>query len=265
LNQTTDQTEIRRLQQQINQLEQQLKNLPPPVPHPLPPPVPGQKQLTISYKGSVGDQHEYLNLNNPQERVLIASNNSLLAGTDLTIKGNHYVLNFAEKDIALDPTGRYIIEANNTNFTLTPAYQPPPPQPEPEPGPTPPSPDRQPDDREDGGPNPFPSEEPNSNSSPKRIEGVFYVSYIGEDYITFSTGSKFNNPNAIELSISRKNPQLAGKKIGDGKKESDYAEIPKCRISFLVSSANQLTTNAFGDYVFEEDFNDFELAPLNYY
>lgn len=77
------------------------------------------RQLTIKCNGAAGGKCEYINIANPQERILIDTKNKVFYFDDaLYIKDNQYIISFNEAD-AVKKGNNFIFDENNNKFTLT--------------------------------------------------------------------------------------------------------------------------------------------------
>jgi hypothetical protein len=129
LQKETNATKKQELEQKKKDLEQQIKNLGGtnnPKNPPLPNPSKTHRQLTIKYNTEVGGKHEYINISDYKERILIDTKNKIFASkNDLYIKDNHYNFSFDEED-AEKKSSSFIFDENNDKFQLTPISSSPP-------------------------------------------------------------------------------------------------------------------------------------------
>jgi len=124
-------TKKQELENKINETKQQIQNLggstTPPTPNQNPPtknPPKTNRQLTVKCNGAVGGKCEYINIANPQERILIDTKNKVFYSNNaLYIKDNQYTISFNEED-AVKKGNNFIFDENNDKLQLTPISPP---------------------------------------------------------------------------------------------------------------------------------------------
>nr|CAG8433652.1 12614_t:CDS:2 [Entrophospora candida] len=242
----SDEAEKQRLQNIIVNKNQQIQNLlnnnPNQGPNQNPPLPPGSTKgrLTLSYNGEVGGKHEYININNGSERLLIDKKNPIFAsGTNLNIKDNHYIFTFDKKNIAKNDLNNYIIDENKTDFSLNNAYAPPPPV----------------DPKENTGPEQQPRKKPNSN-------GFNFDNFNREE----PNGRNWTSSGDYEV-----NEKFKG--MGIGLDEVEFlATHPSSTKSIKISKNNPLISKIGLDRIVDHYFwikfhkgNDNGLLGISYY
>jgi hypothetical protein len=136
LQKETDSTKKQELEEKKKNLEQQIGRLggsnAPSNPNQNPPsknpPQKTSRQITVEYNTTVGDKHEYVNVNDNKEQVLIDAKNKIFSSGGLTNKNTQYTISFNEEEVTekkeikqtTQTLIRYIFDENNDKFQLTP-------------------------------------------------------------------------------------------------------------------------------------------------
>ena len=141
LKKVTDSVQKQNLETKIKQSRQKLTSLKSQLnPRAPPPPTPPQKtnrQFTIECSGSIGVKYEFINVSNPQEKILIDARNPIIfSGNFYICQGDQYTVSFKEEDVTKEK-GYFVFDKEDDNkfqlTPLTPSPTPPPSNPNPNP------------------------------------------------------------------------------------------------------------------------------------
>ncbi|MCE8164149.1 MAG: hypothetical protein I3273_07755 [Candidatus Moeniiplasma glomeromycotorum] len=202
-----------------------------------------QKKFTVRYNTEVGGKHEYIDINNHKERILIDTKNKIFKTGGLTNQNSQYSISFIAEEAGKHKNGNWLFDQSNDKFQLTPITSP-------------------------GNKNPSQNPNNNPNSDQAEMEINFSIAY--NDYVMFSNNINGSwgkgEKNHTFIFISTKHPIWKGREWGVNTNDW-WDKVPNFKISFLKKDASQYKKENTGwgwkeNYHFDENNTKFTLTPL---